>query len=291
VPVYSHVLFGDESHHNTGRFRSVGVLTAERQAGLEAHDWYTGLLRQHGLSTLEFKKLGNRQVVPVAEEVISGLLSRMLDGSLRVDVLVWDTHDPRHDVQGRDDRANLGRMYYRCIRTCLHRRWPDDVAWRVFIDEDALASYEEFRRILVGKTLLSDQRRTLLGEGLAKDRSYRVHRVESITTDGQPLVQLADLLAGLAVVSRRKHAKFRAWRDDASGQENLFGAADVKVSNREKNQFRLLSHLREQAGSASLGVSLDSTCGLETRDPSNPLNFWLYRPQHTEDRAPRRGDG
>ena len=288
MPDYSHVLFGDESHHNGGRYRSVGILSARRAAAVELHRWYVGVLAESGRSSLEFKKLNDRRLVPVVSEVVTGVVQRVRRGAIRADVLVWDTTDKRHAIVGRDDRANLGRMYYHCIRTCLAMRWPNGALWRAMIDENALADYAEFQRILDGKTHDPDPT-VALREDLAQDESlYTVAHLESVTAEDQPLVQIADLLAGLAVVSRSKYAGLCSWRDARNGQRTLLGEQPSEGSNRERNQFGLIQHLRREAGRLRLGVSLDSTRGLETKDPKRPLNFWLYRPQHDLDQAPLR---
>lgn len=54
-------------------------------------------------------------------------------------------------------------------------------------------------------------------------------------------------------------------------------------SHWEIGQFRIFNSLCKQQRSA---VSLKSNRGLWTPNPVNPLNFWMYEPQHPEDRAP-----
>ena len=44
------------------------------------------------------------------------VIEQALQGALGEDVLTWDTEDSRHKIKGRDDIANLQRMYYRPLR-------------------------------------------------------------------------------------------------------------------------------------------------------------------------------
>jgi hypothetical protein len=290
---YTHVLFADESHHNKGRFRAVGAVTAERGAGIELYRWYTDHLRKQGCSAIEFKKLNSGQTLRAAQRAIPGIVDRLSAGKVRLDVLVWDTEDSRHQIPGRDDRENLGRMYYRAVRTCLARRWPDDISWRVFVDQDALPDTDDFQRILGGKTGRPGDTLGLLRQGVSEaggGHIYDLARTEETTSERQPLLQIADLFAGLAVVSRAKYARYLAWLNAESGQQTMFDDAPQKPpSRREEAQFMLISAIHDACRQRALGVSLQSTQGLETRKPSNPMNFWLYRPQHEADKAPTKG--
>ena len=73
-----------------------------------------------------------------------------------------------------------------------------------------------------------------------------------------------------------------------SSQASLFEntAITTKLSNSEKVRFPLINSFNKLCKDRALTVSLDSTKGFKTYDPSKPINFWLYRPQHILDKAP-----
>lgn len=56
----------------------------------------------------------------------------------------------------------------------------------------------------------------------------------------------------------------------------------------ETDQTRcfVLNEFKTLCKSYRLNISLESTRGLQTHDPNNPVNIWLYRPQHEMDKAP-----
>jgi hypothetical protein len=50
----------------------------------------------------------------------------------------------------------------------------------------------------------------------------------------------------------------------------------------------VLKKFDETCKERKLGVSLKTKKGLWTPDPQRPINFWLYEPQHPEDKAPQK---
>lgn len=61
---------------------------------------------------------------------------------------MWDITDSRHDIQGRDDIANLGRMYHHLFVDILRNRWPDDARWMVHPDENSALDWYETHRLV-----------------------------------------------------------------------------------------------------------------------------------------------
>lgn len=79
----------------------------------------------------------------------------------------------------------------------------------------------------------------------------------------------------------------------ATGTPSLFDLAEyggktLELSNSDKERLPILHHLRQEAGERKLQVSLNSSSGLCTKNPANPLNFWFCTPQHANDKAPRK---
>jgi hypothetical protein len=104
-----------------------------------------------------------------------------------------------------------------------------------------------------------------------------------------PLVQVADLFAGLAAYSHEKFDRYVRWAEESSGQELLLGATGGEpLSSADRERCQLLSTFVSACRSASMGVSLHSGKGLRTPNPRVAVNFWRYEPQGTYDRAPKR---
>ena len=52
-------------------------------------------------------------------------IKAVLEKSIRIDSLMWDIDDSRHKISGRDDTANLCRMYHHLLRNVFLERWPN----------------------------------------------------------------------------------------------------------------------------------------------------------------------
>lgn len=119
----THVGFSDESNWNTGRFRSLGLVTAplEYLDGLARE--LRHLLEESDMAEFKWKKLDGAKERFTAQKMCKFTVDKACAMQLRVDVLVWDIQDSRHSVHGRDDIANLQRMYYHLFRNVLRARW------------------------------------------------------------------------------------------------------------------------------------------------------------------------
>jgi hypothetical protein len=58
------------------------------------------------------------------------------------------------------------------------------------------------------------------------------------------------------------------------------------LSNTEKVRFPLISSFTEKSKKYKKKLSFQKTGGFKTNDPRENINFWLYVPQHFEDKAP-----
>jgi hypothetical protein len=106
----THVAYSDETHHNVGRFKGIGVVTATIDHAAQASEEVKVILATANVRELKWEKLRTARDRLAAIRVTDWLFSRI--NVLRVDVLTWDIEDPRHKLRGRDDVANLHRMYY-----------------------------------------------------------------------------------------------------------------------------------------------------------------------------------
>jgi hypothetical protein len=54
----------------------------------------------------------------------------------------------------------------------------------------------------------------------------------------------------------------------------------------EHERFQVLRAFNDACKAGKFRVSFDTHPGLRTLDPTGPINFWWYEPQHHMDRAP-----
>lgn len=212
-------------------------------------------------------------------------------GGLRVDTLIWDTYDSRHQVPGRDDVANLQRMYYHLFKNVLQRRWPRGSTWRLCPDENTALDWMTVQDYLdmAGVGFRVDGDLFSGGFRLRLQRDFRVLQISEACSAETPLCQLADLFAGLGAFSHLAYDRYESWLNPQSGQMQLelgLDSSSREPGKSDRERFVIMKHLDDECKKRKMGVGLKSSWGFQTHDPRQPINFWLYEPQHPDDKAP-----
>lgn len=291
IPIQiTHVGFSDESNWNAGRFRSLGLITTPLCYLEELENCISNKLKESGVKEFKWKKLKGVRERFAAEKLIKFAVEQAKSNHLRIDVLVWDIQDSRHNVVGRDDIANLQRMYYHLFRNTLRSRWPDDAVWRLHPDEHTAIDWGTIRDCLDHVSSHVEIEQSLFTEGKFKLRlknEFGLEEIVPVRSSDHALLQVADLFAGMAVFSREKYDEYQTWRKGNSSQLSFFEEkTNQNWSNSDQERFRVLKTFDDSCKENKLGVSLNTKRGLWTPDPKNPINFWIYEPQHPEDKAP-----
>ncbi|MBW2599853.1 MAG: DUF3800 domain-containing protein [Deltaproteobacteria bacterium] len=288
----THIGFSDESHWNIGRFRSLALVTLPLEYLDTINTELTDLLFDSGLKEFKWSELQGARSRLAAEKICDFIIQKASKGILRVDVLIWDIQDRRHNIRGRDDTANLQRMYYHLFLNVLRERWPDDAVWRLYPDEHTAMKWQEVKDFLTAASLRREKQATLSNWNKFSVRlrsEFGIEEIIETTSSKSPLLQVADLFAGLAVFSREKYEGYSAWhKSDALQMKISEEQEPASPSKRDLERFMVLKHFDDACKNLKMGVSLKSNRGLWTPYPQNPINFWMYVPQHPADRAPRR---
>jgi len=117
-------------------------------------------------------------------------------------------------------------------------------------------------------------------------------KIEQLNSKNEPLIQLADLFAGMARFSKEKGRECVKWLNvqKKKNQLALFEYEEQEeTEDRTKtdhNRFILVGDFSNLCKKHKIGVSLNTKKYLWTPDPKNPINFWNYEPQHEQDKAP-----
>jgi hypothetical protein len=296
----THIGFSDESNWSKGRFRSIGIVTC-RSSDLPDFDKELGLLLQDAsISELQWKKLNGADKREAAKKACKFVLEKAHTGFMRVDVLIWDIQDSRHNVWGRDDIANLQRMYYHLFRNVMRARWPKEGVWCLRPDKHTAIDWMKTQACLENVAVSVDG--SLCGSGgfrLQLSQEFSIEEIHPTTSaEHPPMLQIADLFAGLAVFSRENFKKYEEWKLTSKGQSRLFqfsptedivsNQCTASLSNKDRERFQVLQHFDELCKRHKIGVSLKTKKGLYTPNPMMPINFWLYEPQDPKDKAPLR---
>ena len=284
--------FADETRYNSGRYRAIAVISARASDASQYKLRISEILKESSVSEFKWKKLDSAKGRFAAEKIVKFVFDEAASNRLRADILLWDTNDRRHIVRRRDDIANLQRMYYHLLKNVFSARWPDGSRWNVFPDENMSLNWKQVEDYLGMASM-----RTEINKKLPTDNSFKLRLVTEFKIDvftpckshAEPLVQVADLFAGLGAYSYDRFPIYCEWKKTTTPQGTFeFEPQPTvpKFSCADRERCPFLGYFDRQCKSRKFGVSLESNRGLRTFDPRNPINFWMYTPQHERDIAP-----
>ena len=94
----THVGFADESYWNSGRFRSLGMVTLSLDYLDALNSEARRLLDESSVQEFKWKKIDGAKERFAAEKLCRFAVDKASAGQLRVDVLIWDIEDSRHKI-------------------------------------------------------------------------------------------------------------------------------------------------------------------------------------------------
>ena len=284
----THQGFSDESSWNQNRYRSIALVTALADIAVATRAKCVLLLEESGIDEFAWKSLRDARHGFAAQKLIDSVVEFAGSGQLRVDVLVWDTHDTRHHIYGRDDTKNLARMYYHIHSNVLTTRWPREAKWLFRVDERNDMDRGTLEDCLAGRTRKERESSQLMLNGDNPERFPP--NIEWADSSKEPLIQVADLFAGIGAFSWNEALTHGQWMTNESGQMSFmdeFEGSPVSKSALPKHET--LKHF-ESLGLSYVSIRVGSGEGLRTYGPDNPINFWKYDPQGGFDKAPVRNE-
>lgn len=294
--VPTHIAYADESYYTKERYRSIAVVTFAAEDHDKIKQTFCECVTSSGIKEFKWAKLRQARERFAAFKIIDAAIELAICNHLRVDVLVWDTQDSRHQIRGRDDIANLERMYYHLFKNVLQRRWPSESRWYLFPDENSALDWASVQDYLDSAGFTISINTNLFEQqsfSIRLSHDFQILQIHEVVSANEPICQVADLFAGIGAYSYLTYSKYLAWLPTEQGQLTFeFSSnAGVSFSSSERERFRVIKHLNERCKNHKLRVGLQSSCGFKTYDPQFPVNFWLYEPQHSSDKAPVREYG
>ncbi len=282
---YSHIAYADESNWNNGRFRSIALITTTADAAQELSLALEAIGIEYRSSEFKWEKAKKNHGTALITLFFKNY------HRMRADVLIWDMEDSRHKgVFKRDDEANFERMYYHLIHNVLKLRWPDESTWFIFPHQHEAVDWGILEKCLGWRSWASEYDLFTRCGAVPGFRSYfNISGFLPVCAKKCPLVQLADLFAGLAAFSYSSYDKYQHWNRRINYKSLLFPdneMIEMKLSKRDQERLPLLSFLQQESTRRSLQISLDSSRGFKTWNPDLNLNFWLYKARSRNDKAP-----
>jgi len=282
-----HIAFSDDSKHVEGRFNSLALVSLRHDHYEHIESPLKNILKDSSI-TDEFKweKLRTAKYRHAALKMIDFTFQNQ--DKLRVDILIWDLEDWRHKgIAGRDDAQNLVRMYYHLVSTTFSKRWPiENVLWEWYPDRQSDVDWRTLQDCIQNKKHRCVQDLFKINPQF---QTVSIRKITPSSSKDYPLIQLADLFAGMGSYSWGSCQRFREWKTNVSGQRSFFSNGETQdFSNSEKERFQVVDYFNRECKERRLRIGLESTGGFKSYNPKRFINFWLYEPQHPLDRAPVR---
>jgi len=270
-----HVAYVDETQHNTGRFRGLALITLKLSDAERITLELKQILQTSSISEFKWSKLRSARERFAALHILDYMLEKAISGLLRVDTITWDIEDSRHKIQSRSDIRNLRRMYYFLFKDVLGEHWPAEAVWQIYPDESSSDPWSNLGYL------------TEVWDWNTGETIFEINLTNIIPSKShqEPIIQVADLFAGLAVYSRNSYEIYEKWTL-LSELEKGTSTILADFSKADLERCRILQYFNERCKKNKMGVSLKQKRGLRTFNPSNPINFWWYEPQTEDDIAP-----
>ena len=286
----THCGFSDESSWNEGQYRSIALVTGSVAGLKEMEGALKEVLEEHEISEFKWKDMTSSKKCHAATQMVRIAGDHAKAGNCRIDVLVWDSKDARHDVPGRDDLQNLGRMYYHLAQNVLHQKWPSNAVWMILPDEHHATDWSELEQCL-DATSMKPSQPLQASFATASESGYHgrfnIVEIKPVRSQKYRLTQLADLFAGVSVFSWNNHASFRAWQIGQSLQQSLFEMKQCHASKTSRDRFPVLQQIITVCKQRKFALSMDDG-GLKTPAyrRNDAINFWFYQSKGEYDKAP-----
>jgi hypothetical protein len=286
----THVAYADETNHNVGRYRGIALITLKASDARDLTDKLNQIFTKSNITEFKWVDLHSARSRFAAQKMLDFSIKNALEGLIRFDILIWDTEDKRHKVQGRDDIANLQRMYYHLFKNVMHKRWPHESTWKLNPDINSAIKWENLHSFLELANIGECMNKSSGWQSFVNlESEFSINRIEPRDSKEEPFIQLADLFAGLAAYSYLHYDYYDQWKHSNTSQAKLFETgtfSQIKLSGADKERCIVLDYFNNICKKYRLGVSLKSSNGLKTPNPKKPINFWFYVPQHEDDRSP-----
>jgi hypothetical protein len=117
---------------------------------------------------------------------------------------------------------------------------------------------------------------------------FNIVEIEEVDSKEEVLAQIPDLFAGLAAFSRLSYPRYlkrygTLKRYGILSEQEEENEQEEKLTGSERYRFKLLGYFNRCCKKHKFGVSLKSSEGLWTPNPNNPINFWTFKAQSSNE--------
>jgi hypothetical protein len=248
------VIYGDESSYNYGAVRGVAAVSLRLEDSARLGEELASLLQASSVRELKWEKVRTARVAFAAQKALTWALDHALDGELEIETLTWEVTSAAASRARRPALTLLRNAYTTLLSSAMARHPERDVqsqGWRIVPDEQSAIPW------------------TRIQEALPQTATIMPARSEP-----QPLIQLADVFAGLAIFSRAAYDDYERWLCvRGGGQDRHVTTASEGVYGSQAYRFVLLDEFYTACVRRLPGISLQTRRGLYTWRAGAPIQF------------------
>lgn len=263
----THVAYSDESQHDPGCFRAVGLVTLRLADAPGLSRELRRLLDESSIGELKWNRLRTARERFAAIKVIDRVVGVASERRLRVDVLAWRAGDCPRPLGRADGVPALARMYRLLVHRVLGELWPEDAVWRLCPDENSAVNWPAFE-----EWLLEPQ-----ADPVAPAPGLRL--LSACRSQDEPLIQAADLFAGLGLYAWAGADRYARWletHDQVSGPPPEQEMEDgVALTRSDRERCTVLAFLEARCRRSGF-VPWAGPASMGTADAYPPLCAWRY---------------
>lgn len=282
IVITDYYAYSDESHHSQGHYRSIALVQIDKDKINNIENKLNRILIKYGIKIESFKwtNIKTKNEYHALRDLLNYLLPLLEKRLIKIEVIIWHIQDSRHSVLKRDDTTNLSMMYDKLIKDFVERHLKKRDKLYLYADQTDSMNWEELQQILFNQKLSITyhiEEFDIIAEG------FKVIIKES-STQSEPLIQIADIFAGMACTSYKDFETYKHW----AYPEQYGKKSDKHHSNRDKYRFKIYKIVSSWNNRRGININLRLTKGFCTDriHSSSAVNFWFYRPQHSKDKAP-----
>ena len=284
----TYVAYSDESGINDDdQYTSVAIVSGERRTVDNLKSELTEIVNNNRIKEVKFNKV-TRYKSPMTQAArcfMNCAIGDYASGNrIRIDVQTKYNEPSLNTNVNGDYKIELERMYYNLF---LHigRCWQQN-QWSFYPDINSQIKWAEIIAYLKRTRLRQKSTKSplLIDLLLGENPSFEFTEVKQVGSVSEPLVQLADLFAGLARFTYEEKPRCAEW---VVSQRNinqkefplcLENETDVIIRRTKRCRYQLIGELYRLCGRHRLHVSLRTRRYLSTWKPKYPINFWDYKP-------------
>ncbi len=248
------VIYSDESSYNYGAVRGVGAVSLRVDNSARLGEELASLLRASSVRELKWEKVRTARAAFAAQKALTWALNHALDDELWIETLTWEVTSAAASRARRPALTQLRNAYTTLLSSVMTRHPERDVqsqGWRIAPDEQSAIPW------------------TRIQDALPQTATIMPARSEP-----QPLIQLADVFAGLAVFSRAAYDDYERWlRVRGRGQDAHATTTTEGVYGSQAYRFVLLDEFYTACVRRLPGISLQTRRSLYTWRAGAPIQF------------------